>query len=335
VRGMRVAMLVTALVMLFAACSGDDDASDASNTTQREPAETNATTTDTESVDVATFNVLHGLFCPAETDWCHAPDRAALLASTLEDAGCPELVGLQEISERQEEVLPASLEAVCDGRYEMKWNDINSPDQQVVLTTLPVVDEAYVDIANAPWEAYWVRVDTEQGPVDFITAHFASSSNNPPCDASLCPPVCDAGIETNQCHAHEVVDFFEQRGGPAAITVVAGDLNATPDTPTIAVLTDAGFTDAWLAAGNDECDADTGVGCTGGRPRPENALDGLDVPDGRYSERIDFVLTRGDGECEPDVVKAENLAGEPLAEPFNGLYWPSDHAGVVAELRCG
>jgi hypothetical protein len=179
-----------------------------------------------------------------------------------------------------------------------------------------------------------VRVRTDQGPVDFLTAHFASSSNDPPCDATRCPPVCTTGISTNECHAHEVVEFLGGRDG-ATITVVAGDLNALRTEPTISTLTDAGFTDAWVDAGNPECDADTGAGCTSDRPRPENDLDGLDVDTGRYRERIDYVMTRGGDGCTPTVERAVTLAGEPTDEPFNGLYWPSDHAGVVAAIRCG
>ncbi len=32
---------------------------------------------------------------------------------------------------------------------------------------------------------------------------------------------------------------------------------------------------------------------------------------------------------------AIEVVAEPLAEPFHGLYRPSDHGGVLAELTCG
>jgi len=282
---------------------------------------------------VATINVLHGLFCPQETDYCHAPDRAASLARGLEDAGCPHLVGFQEIGLRQEDLVPEAMEAVCGGRYQLAWQAVEgSPDREMVFTTLPIRDRGFLDIANFPWEAYWVRVKTPVGPVEFLTTHFASSSNNPPCTAEICPPVCPVGIETNECHALEVADFYDARPD-ATLQIASGDLNAEPGGPTLTTLTDAGFVDAWLEAGRPECDPSTGRGCTGGRPRPKNALDGLDVPEGRYSARIDFVLVKAARGCKLRV-RARPLFAEPFAEPFRGLYWTSDHAGLVTDLRC-
>jgi endonuclease/exonuclease/phosphatase family metal-dependent hydrolase len=334
----RIVPVVALLCALAACSSGDDDAerADGATTTDR-PAAT--TTVAPESVvDVATLNVLHGLFCPEETDYCHAPDRMTMMADELERIGCPELVGLQEVSSRQEELFEGALAKVCDGAYRVASAPTNELDVAVVLTSLDIVDQGVLDIANFPWEAYWVRVSTSEGPVDFLTTHFASSSNNPPCDATRCPTICADGIETNECHAVEVVDHFDQVAQPAAITVVAGDLNARHDDPTLATFTDAGFEDAWLSAGRPQCDPegndDERAACTAGRPRPENALDGLDVDTGRYESRIDYVLVRGDGDCEPEVGAIEVFAREPLAEPFEGLYWPSDHAGVVAALGC-
>lgn len=282
---------------------------------------------------VATLNVLHGLSCPPENDFCQAPDRAEIIARALEDAGCPQLVGFQEIGPRQEEIVPAAMEAVCKGRYELAWQAVESPiDQEMVFTTLPIREQGHLDIASFPWEAYWVRVTTPLGPVEFLTTHFASSSNNPPCTAENCPPVCPAGIATNQCNALEVVDFFADRPD-VPLQIASGDLNATPGDPTLVTFTDAGFADAWLEAGRPECDPATGRGCTGGRERPANPLDGLDVPEGRYSARIDFVLVQAARGCTLRA-RAEPLFAEPLEQPFRGLYWPSDHAGVLTVLRC-
>jgi hypothetical protein len=332
--GRRIFLVaVTAFLLLGAACSGDDDDAASPTSTPSSSGATTTTAPPTKAVRIATYNVLHGLFCEASTDFCQAPDRATLLARQLEAAGCPDIVGLQEVGARQEAVFPATFGKICNGRYRIVWNPVNSPDREMVLTTLPVVDSGYLDIANFPWEAVWLRVRTEQGPVDFLTAHFASSSNNPPCDASRCPPVCADGIETNECHAHEVVDFFSKRDG-AALTVVGGDLNAKRGSPTIRALEDAGFVDTWLASGNDECDAATGAGCTSERERPDNDLDGMDAPDGHYAERIDWVLARGSDNCTPAVDDAVTLGSEPADDPLNGLSWASDHAGVLSELRC-
>jgi endonuclease/exonuclease/phosphatase family metal-dependent hydrolase len=289
-----------------------------------------------EAVRVVTLNLLHGLFCPPETDWCQAPDRVQIFTELVEDADCPDLVGLQEIGARLEELLPAAVAGMCDGAYEIGWQAVDSPDRQMVLSRRPLVDQGYLDIANFPWEAYWVRIDSDQGPVDFLTAHFASSSNNPACDGTNCPAVCPVGISTNECHALEVVELFETQD-PAAVTVVAGDLNAEPSEPTLAHLLDAGFVDAWLASGNPECDPGTHVGCTGGGTQPEPFV-GMDTPEGPgFDERIDYVLVRPGGDCSLDAleIEAEGFATEARAEGLNGMWWPADHAGVLAEVQCG
>lgn len=317
-----------AVLVLGAACSSDDAGPSEGGADAPAP-----TSTPTAPVRVVTLNLLHGLFCPAESDACQAPDRVEIFAELVEGADCPDLVGLQEIGARLEELLPSAVESMCGGEYAIAWQGVDSPDRAMVLTRLPIVDEGYLDIANFPWEAYWVRVDTPQGAVDFLTAHFASSANNPPCAAEVCPPICAGGVSTNRCHAAEVVDFFDRRPGGARLSIASGDLNAAPGSPTIDALTDAGFLDAWLASGQEECDPVTHLGCTGGGSQPEPFV-GMDTPDGPgYDERIDYVMVRPGPACTVEA-DAEGFAAAPRAETLNGLWWPSDHAGVVAELRC-
>jgi endonuclease/exonuclease/phosphatase family metal-dependent hydrolase len=287
-------------------------------------------------VTAAELNLLHGLFCdPQNTDWCNAPGRVGVLGKWLERADCPDLVGLQEINERLEELLGELVAEICDGEYAIHFEDVNSPDRQMILTRLDVVEEGYLDIANFPWEAFWVRVDSPQGPIDFLTAHFASSANDPPCTAEICPPVCAPGITTNECHAHEVVEFFAARPDPAALSIVTGDLNARPDEPTVEALLDGGFIDVWLDAGRPECDPDTGKGCTGHCDEPDATLIGLDTRKGLACDgRIDFVMARPSAGCALETT-AKGFAHKPLRKRVDGMYWSSDHKGVQASLRCG
>jgi endonuclease/exonuclease/phosphatase family metal-dependent hydrolase len=318
--------------VLVAACSGggggdrDRDARRITTTTSRGDLRA--------AVTVATLNVLHGLFCEPATDWCRAPARLALVWRYLEAAGCPDLVGLQEIGPRQEELVVSELPALCDGAYRLEWGARPGPDRGMVLTRLPVEDAGLLDLANFPWEANWVRGRLAGGrAVDFLTAHFASSANNPPCDATRCPAVCAAGISTNECHAREVVEFFAQRP-PAALSIVAGDLNATPDERTIEVLVDAGFVDAWSAAGNVECSARAPAGCTGGGDEPDTPLLGMDTVGGiPHDVRIDWVLARAGADCALRTT-AQPLAATAADPPVDGMYWPSDHAGLVARIDC-
>ena len=326
-RGRRVLAVGLAALVVGAACTSDDDAGSS------EADATASTGPTTAPVRVVTLNLLHGLFCPSETDSCQAPDRVQLFAELLEAADCPDLVGLQEIGARLEELLPPALERACDGDYTIAWQDVETPSRQMVLTRLPILEEGYLDLANYPWDAYWVRVDSPQGAVDFLTAHFASSVNNPPCARDVCPPTCAVGISTNRCHALEVVDFLDRRPDGARLSITSGDLNATPGSPTLATLTHAGFVDAWLASGEAECDPATHLGCTGGGSQPEPFV-GMDTPEGPgYDERIDYVLVRPAPGCSLRA-EAEGFAATPRAEPLNGLWWPSDHAGVMTALRC-
>jgi endonuclease/exonuclease/phosphatase family metal-dependent hydrolase len=332
---MRTRLVVVAAASLasmsLAACSDDPRTTGSTSSAASISAPTTATTAEPDVVVRAvTLNVLHGIFCAADTDFCQATDRAVMVAGGIAASGCPELVGFQEIGPAQATAFPEAMAGVCEGRYELAWEAIDSPDRAMIFTTLPIVDRGYLDLAAFPWEAYRVRVATEAGPVDFLTTHFASSVNNPDCTAEICPPVCSIGIPTNECNAHEVVAAMDALDG-AAIQIVSGDLNATPGSPTVTLLADAGFADGWLASGLAECDPTTGAGCTGDRPRPENALDGLDVTTGRYTERIDYILIRPATRC--DVVSKPMFA-EPLETPIAGLYWASDHAGVSTEFTC-
>jgi endonuclease/exonuclease/phosphatase family metal-dependent hydrolase len=331
-----IAALVLVTAMAWACSSGGSDAkrsSDDASTTSSKAAQTGKPAQKPKPVRVVTLNLLHGLFCPPETDACRAPDRVAIFAELVEQAGCPDLIGLQEIGMRLEQLLPATVEKLCDGRYTIAWQAVASPDREMVLSRLPIVERGYLDIANFPWEAYWVRVDAPAGPVDFLTTHFASSSNNPDCQPGRCPPVCANGISTNECNAVEVVDFFRQRTSKAALTIVAGDLNARPGSPTLTALTGAGFRDAWLEARRPECDPTTHNGCTGGGSAPEPFV-GMDTKEGAgYDARIDYVLVRPGEDCDVDLEVA-GFADKARPSPLNGMFWPADHAGVQATIGC-
>ena len=293
---------------------------------------TAAAKADAKPVTIATLNLLHGLFCPPETDSCQVTDRVQLFGDWLERLGCPDVVGIQEVGPRLGELLPAEVPGWCDGDYTVAWAADAMPDRAMVLTRLPILEQGALDIANVPWEAYWVRVRSAQGPLDFLTAHFASSSNNPVCTGTNCPAVCPAGISTNECHGVEVANFFASRKG-AALTVVGGDLNATPDAATVAHLRDADFVDAWLSAGKPECDATHRIGCTAGGTAPDPWV-GMNTREGAgFDERIDYVWAKPGRGCSLRTT-ARTFATTPVKTPVNGMWWPSDHGGVFATLRC-
>jgi hypothetical protein len=369
-----VAVLVVAAVSVVGAACGTGEGPDAAPATTR-PAETTtvdptpASTASTvapaagEQVDLRliTVNLLHGLELPGSCapglDQCDAPTRLAMLWSQIEGAGCPDVVALQEVSPRQQELVPATIADLCGGRYTLVREDLGPPDQEMILTSLPVLEEGFVDLSGPPWTAHWARLGTPVGPVDVFATHYASNSFNPPCGpdpAAIdgCADVCPVGLLMGDCNAVETLAFLDERFGDdgARIQLVVGDLNKPLGDPRIATLTDAGFVDVWLLAGNPECDPATGVGCTccvGGDGR----YDGLEVRDHVLSSRIDFVLVRvadcelvadsptdADGDGTATGLFATGPVDEPVAGPNwspvdgEGLWWSSDHQGVQADL---
>ncbi|MDH4168289.1 MAG: hypothetical protein OEW42_01740 [Acidimicrobiia bacterium] len=355
------ALMALAFVLVAAACSSSaDDAAPVSTTSSAAPAPTAtepATTTSaavtvlgaTESRDVrvATINLLHGLelpdSCAPGTDQCAAPARLAMLWDRIEtEVGCPDVVALQEISARQWTLVPATLTDLCGGRYEMLGEDHGGPDQEIILTDLEVLDERFVPLSGPVWSAHWAQLDSDIGVIDVFATHYASSAFNPDCDGSeLCSDFCEVGVEMGTCHAAETLAFLDQNADPTGVTLVIGDLNKTIDDPRLQTLTDEGFVDVFTLADLPECDPATGEWCTSGIGS-DSDLDGLDDPDQRFESRIDFILVRST--CGPAVDGADDADGDgtptglwantPSPEPVDGVVWPSDHAGVVADLTC-
>jgi hypothetical protein len=301
-------------------------------------------------IRMVTLNVLHGLAlpdsCGPDTDNCQVTDRLDLLWSEIEDqAGCPDVVALQEIGPRQIELIPKRLGELCDGEHELVFNMENGFDQEMILTTLPIVDEGLIDISGPVWTSQWARLETSVGPVDIYTTHFASSAFNPDCVAGegieSCPPICPVGIEMGSCHSLETLAWLDPIADDAAAQFIVGDLNKVIDDPRIQILTDAGFEDVWLEAGNSECVRETGEWCTSGLDG-DSELDGLDDPAATFNNRIDFVLYRAAKHCAVSLDDFEDRDGDgtstglfavgPIDPPRNDLVWFSDHQGVQADV---
>ncbi len=116
---------------------------------------------------------------------------------------------------------------------------------------------------------------------------------------------------TRNAQRDELLDAI---GDPGTPVVVVGDFNAPPES----VGMPADFQDAWVAAG------DGGPGHTCGQTSDLANVESL------LRERIDYVWVQGaDVECCRIVgnVDSDRTTGAGL--------WPSDHAGVVCDLRLG
>lgn len=362
--------VVLAVTLAAAACSGDDAADSVTSTTTTTAAATSTTIAAASTtiapptttaprlaptnVEVATINVLHGIEppisgCAPETDMCNVEARVQILWDYLEtDVGCPEIIALQEIALRWFEVVPERLSDLCAGTHVLLTEDLGLFDQEMILTTLPVIEHERVPLAGLNvWSAHWAQLDAGDGlVVDVFATHYASDSFNLPCNpgspATTCHPDCPIVADLGACHPYETLAFLAERAAPGSLQLVVGDLNAELDEPRIRTLLDAGFVDTYLAAGNAECPEDGGPGCTSGiGSGAETDHDGLDVADATLRGRIDFVLARPPEGCDL-VVEADDADGDgtrtghwadtPLDEPVDGLHWPSDHVGIQADV---
>jgi endonuclease/exonuclease/phosphatase family metal-dependent hydrolase len=307
---------------------------------------TPAAGTDDGHVRVVNLNLLHGVFCPNATDGCQAPDRVELLMRQLEEADCPEVVGLQEINQNLSDLLEQAVPKACDGDYEIVFGTkVTSLDTERVLTTLPVVSTKVVKLAGNFRTASRVTLKSPLGPLVVVTTHQDGDPENPSgMVCKNCPPPCkEAGVDLFGCQTVIAAKLADDAGGAKAVRVLMGDFNVTPASGRYQLLTAAdGWTDSHVAAGNAECDAATSVGCTAGRD--DKTLESLQDPTVRQVERIDFIFVKAPTSCgltfdpraddDGDGIGTGLWNDAPTLDGPNGIVWTSDHTGTSADFAC-
>ena len=277
------------------------------------------------SVRFVSQNILHGVGCAEDSDSCRVGERVSLFMGQLAQAGCPEMVSLQEANER---IVGLVTDETGDCGYEVVWDGDPGLDREVVLTTLEVIGSRRRVLADRFRSAYLVRVDSPIGVIDFLTTHLASSEDRG-CNPGLCPPPCDPTGSLRTCQARQVLQFAEEVTLDGGVTVVGGDLNDSAGSPALAVFGEAGFVDSHLAAGHGECDPASGAGCTAGRE--DTSLADMADPSSRQSSRIDYLLYSASGQ-DCSVGEGTGLFNAELAA--GDLAYPSDHTAVALTLVC-
>jgi endonuclease/exonuclease/phosphatase family metal-dependent hydrolase len=116
---------------------------------------------------------------------------------------------------------------------------------------------------------------------------------------------------------------FVQRVAAEEPAILLGDFNALPGSEEIALLRQAGFVDAFAAAGS-------GPGVTWDAShnpniRLQQETYPEEIPEDPADKRIDYIFVRG---AQLGVVRAEVV----LNRPVNGLY-ASDHYGLLAQIE--
>ncbi len=310
---------------------------------------------------VANLNVLHGFGCGA--DQCRMVDRMELLADWIAGRGCPDVVALQEVALvplRVDEAIVDAVAGRCPFEYEVFFQPVSGLDEEMILTRYPVlasqVQNLHLGFPAPIRHVTWVRVDHPIGPVDVFATHLASGADlaTSPCENYWfpCPPECvSAGVATvRECEALQMAEFVATVHDGDAPAVVTGDFNAEPGSYEYDQFAGRGWLDTHLAAGNAECDAATGAGCTSGRATD---LAELESTDPNVDRRIDFLflVPPGPGStCDAllDPASDADLDGigtGPFAElpnPFAAACgaaplppcWPSDHVGNGLDLDC-
>ncbi len=137
-------------------------------------------------------------------------------------------------------------------------------------------------------------------------------------------------LETEDFPATQQAQAAEFLAGPGkgGTIIATGDFNSASDgstTNSYAQLTAPGkFRDAW-----EEDELGSGSSCCQESNTPPLAPGALNNPVSTLRTRIDLILSRGAARSDGD--EAELVGDTPFqaAPPF----WPSDHAGVVAEVR--
>ncbi|MEM9493233.1 MAG: endonuclease/exonuclease/phosphatase family protein [Myxococcota bacterium] len=253
---------------------------------------------DDDDLSVANLNVLHGLLCPAATDSCRLGERLELFFQWIAASGCPDVVTVQEISTLMEPIFRERAATVCPFPYEVVYQRYSSIDDNLILTRYPVSEFAVLPFFGGFRQAIRARIQHPRGPVEVISAHLSSGSDmgGAPCGDD-CPPECVAAAASTrrQCQAVQLADLVLASRAGAIASVVAGDMNATPDSPEMLRLSQLGWIDTYLAAGHPECDPATGLGCTVGRRSDE--LSELEDVALAQSARVDYIFL---APTEPD-----------------------------------
>jgi endonuclease/exonuclease/phosphatase family metal-dependent hydrolase len=318
---MRVASTIATLILptllaLWGCDNSDDNSSNA------------AAPSVTPPVTLANLNVLHGFDCdppaPADGDQCRGSERLALLTQHLIAAGCPDVVTLQEIVNKDfvlngsaqqvgplasivvliEEQLP-KLAADCGFTYELVYEPlrnvvIDEQDEELILSRYPVLQTGtrvlygplYNESAGVLVFARHVlhtRIDHPSGEVDVYTTHLASGSDfaTSICAPNSCPMECNNSHTVRACQAEQLALYVEQTRGADNLVLISGEFNALPGSTEYISMTNRGWLDSHLAAAQPECDSVTGIGCTSGRA--SNAQD-IENPALNIDVRIDYIF---------------------------------------------
>ena len=271
-------------------------------------------------------NILHGISDedPEAEEFERFAERLRLIADALADAQ-PDIVLLQEVVGDPGPDYPnvrGELLTALGSEYKAVFgNFLGEPIDggglgQMTFTRLPIVSSENRTV-SAIRSAVRVTVQTDSGPLHLYNVHLEGTG-----------AVLETGEDAELLEIENVIAFIQETrdGGPV---ILAGDLNAEPDDPSIQRLLQEGFIDALAEAGDATCEQAGDPGCTSGTiPLGDN-------PDNLADHRIDYIFVLPGDDATVDVTEASLFNNEPFGIGGGRLLWASDHIGVraVVELK--
>lgn len=261
--------------------------------------------------------------------WRFGPwrERAAAIRSVLRDARL-DICGLQEVWADEERNMASELAQELG----LHWTWLRSPEPDrwrarlrgssadvghAILARWPIRDRAELRLPAGP--------SGDESRNALVCVVESPSGRIPLATTQLTPAPWDSASRCEQVRT--LVRFLVEREPADYPVVVVGDMNAEPDSDEIRLLCGHKtapvterfvLVDAWRYAANDACP------WTWDRANPH--VHSTMEP----SSRIDYVLV-GPPHGRRGHVRSVGRIG---TAPVGGV-WPSDHAGVLAELETG
>ncbi|WP_405732601.1 endonuclease/exonuclease/phosphatase family protein [Streptomyces sp. NBC_01537] len=233
--------------------------------------------------------------------WCRRgpwADRLQLIRAGIRYLA-PDVLALQEVIRDRDGCQAHELAAGLG--YHVAYAPAAGRQGNALLSRHPVVAQYTLPLPGAdraePRSLLCARLATPGGELPVYVTHLAWKANE---------------SELRQEQVRFITEHVEKEA-PEGTAVLAGDFNACPGAPEITQLTTTGWTDAWAHAG-DGTDGHT-------FDRANDYAREWDEPD----QRLDYLFVR-EGSLTP---RSTRLA---FADPHDGV-WPSDHFGVMTDLR--
>ncbi len=256
------------------------------------------------TLKVMTINLRH------HADWWE--DRFPLIADEIVRLN-PDIIGLQEVSigMDQSAVLLSLVKQKSGGEQGKTYNKYErlktgfeavSGEGISIYSRYPIVEKDFADLKNGR-VVLFTRINVADGlDVDMYNTHLHHIG----------------GDETRLPQAKKIV-AFEKRNSVGNIVFLTGDMNAKPESETIATYLQAGFEDTYVLA-HGETAEDTG------KTSPIRLEKGRDSADQTPKSRIDYVFVKP----SKDRSAAKTIDSVVCFRNHNdeGLY-PSDHLGVM------